>query len=192
MSEKFTNELILILKKYIPNIDIQNPIIKYQIDKLIIKISDIYDFLIPLKSIFQINNCKNNFIECLKEIYSLHMKTSEILYQSSKYIGIDLSAALSMPQIESFIICLFLLDNNYANLMFRNYGTLSTLTQYFSKQRNTFEIDLSGFLFFLLSSSANYIGSSCAQALASSLQHDSSLLSLYLACLLFFPFIFFR
>ena len=148
MSEKYSSELVLILKKYIPNIDIQNPIIKYQIDKLKIKTYDIYDILFPLKSIFLINNCKNNFIECLKEIYSLHLKYSEILNETSKSIEIDLSAALSIHQIESFIICLFLLDNDYANLMFRNYGTLSTLTQYFSKQRNTFEIDLACFHFF--------------------------------------------
>ena len=102
----FTDQLLEILKKYIPNIDIQNPIIKYLIDKFKIKISDISDLLIPLKSIFQINNCKNNFnfIECLKEIYSLHLKYSEILHQYSKFIEIDLSAALSLPQIESFII----------------------------------------------------------------------------------------
>ncbi len=104
MSEKFTNELTLILKKYIPNIDLQNPIIKYQIDKLSIEIYDFYDLLIPLKSIFQINKCKNNFIECLKEIYSLHLKYSEILDETSKCIEIDLSAALSIPQIESLII----------------------------------------------------------------------------------------
>ena len=100
----FSNQVLFILKKYIPNIDIQNPITKYQIDKLKIKISDIFDFLIPLKSIFQINNCKNNFIECLKEVYSLYLKYSEIIDRNSKCIKIDLSAALSLPQIESFII----------------------------------------------------------------------------------------
>ncbi len=62
------------IKKYIPNIDKQNPIIKYQIDELIRWIYDISYYLIPLKSIFQINNCKNNFIECFKEIYTLRIK----------------------------------------------------------------------------------------------------------------------
>ncbi len=107
MSEFFTNELILILKKYIPNIDLQNPIIKYQIDSLIIKISYISNLLFPLKSIFQINNCTNNFNECLKEIYLFQLKNSEMLGETSKCIEIDLSAAISFPQIESFIICLF-------------------------------------------------------------------------------------
>ena len=109
MSEKYTDELILILKKYIPNINIQNPIIQYQIETLNIEIYDISDLLIPLKSIFQINNCTNNFNNCLKEIYSLFLNYSEILNitSTSKSIEIDLSAALSIPQIESFIICLF-------------------------------------------------------------------------------------
>ena len=105
MSEKYTKKLILILKKYIPNIDIQNPIIKYQIDKLITRISDIYDLLIPLKSIFQINTSNNNFIECFKEIYFFHLKYFEILDRTSKNIEIDLSSALSIPQIESFSTC---------------------------------------------------------------------------------------
>ena len=99
----FYDEFLEILKKYIPNIDTQNPIIKYQINALIIKTSEISDLLISLKSIFQINNCKNNFIECLKEIYSYHLKYSEILDVTSKCIEIDLSAPLSIPQIESFI-----------------------------------------------------------------------------------------
>ncbi len=99
----FTDYLLEIIRKYNPNIDIQNPIIKYLIDKFKIKISDISDLLIPLKSIFQINNCKNNFIECLKEIYSLYLKYSDIPNKTSKSIEIDLSAPLSIPQIESFI-----------------------------------------------------------------------------------------
>ena len=105
MSEMFTNELTVILKKYIPNIDIQNPIIKYQIELLSIRIYDISNLLFPLKHIFQINDCKNNFLECLKEIYSLNLKYSEIPNEVSKSIEIDLSAAISIPQIASFIIC---------------------------------------------------------------------------------------
>ena len=184
MSEKYTNELTLILKKYIPSIDKQNAIIKYQIDLLSIKPYDIYDLLIPLKSIFQINNCKNNFIECLKEIYLFQLKYSEMVGDTSKNIEIDLSAAISIPQIESYIICLFLLDNNYSNLEFRN-GTLSNLTQYLFRTKNSFDINLTCFLFFFFFiSSVNYIVSSGTQALASALQHNSSLLSLYLRCLL--------
>ena len=142
MSVKYTNEVTLILKKYIPNIDIQNPIIKYQIDKLKTRIYYIYALLFPLKNIFQINNCKNKFIECLKEIYSFHLKYSEILYDTSKSIEIDLSASVSIPRIESFIICLFLLDNNYAKLEFRNYGSFSKRTQYIFRTKNAFEINL--------------------------------------------------
>ena len=120
-NDKFLQDLMLILKKYIPNIDLQNPIIKYQIDKLNTNIYDISDLIIPLKSIFQINNCKNKFIECLKDIYSLHLKYSERLHRASKRIVIDLSAALSIPQIESFIICLFLLVNDFAIMRFTNF-----------------------------------------------------------------------
>ena len=160
MSVKYTNELTIILKKYIPNIDIQNPIIKYQIDKLKIKFFDIYELLVPLKSIFQINNCKNNFNNCFKDIYTLHLKYSEKLDDISKYIEISLSAALSIPQIESYIICLFLLDNNFAIMRFTNYkeddseedteytGKLSNLTHYLIRTKNTFEIDLTCFHFF--------------------------------------------
>ncbi len=160
MSEKFTNELLIILKKYIPNIDIQNPIIKYQIDKLGIENYDILELLFPLKSIFQINNCNNNFIECLKEIYTLILKYSELLNRTSKNIEINLSTAISIPQIESFIICLFLLDNDFAIMRFTNYkeddseedteyiGKLSNLTQYLIRTKNIFDIDLSCFLFF--------------------------------------------
>ena len=104
MSEKFTKEVTIILKKYIPNIDIQNPIIKYQIDKLKIKIYDIYDLLFPLKIIFQINKCNNTFIECLKDIYTLHLKYSKILSKTSKCIKIGLSAAISIPQIEGYLV----------------------------------------------------------------------------------------
>ena len=104
MSEKATKELTLILKKYIPNIDLQNPIIKYQIDELKTWIFVISNLLIPLKSIFQINNCTNNFNNCLKEIYSLFLNYTEILNitSTSKSIEIDLSAALSIPHIEGY------------------------------------------------------------------------------------------
>ena len=163
MSEKYTDELILILKKYIPNINIQNPIIQYQIETLNIEIYDISDLLIPLKSIFQINNCTNNFNNCLKEIYSLFLNYSEILNitSTSKSIEIDLSAALSIPQIESFVVYLFLLDNDFAIMRFTNYkeddseedteytGKLSNLTHYLIRTKNAFEIDLSCFLFFI-------------------------------------------
>ena len=107
MREKFTNELTIILKNYIPNIDIQNPIIKYQIDRLKTKNCDISFLLITLKSILQVNNCKNDFIECLKQIYTLHLKYSEILYETSRSIEKVISGGLSIPQIESFINCLF-------------------------------------------------------------------------------------
>ena len=160
MSEFFTNELILILKKYIPNIDIHNPIIKYQFDTFNIKHYEISKLLIPLKSIFQINNCNNNFIECLKEIYTLILKYSELLNRTSKNIEINLSTAISIPQIESFIICLFLLDNDFAIMKFTNFkeddseedteytGKLSNLTHYLIRTKNAFEIDLYCFLFF--------------------------------------------
>ena len=204
MSEKFTNELTLILKKYIPSIDTQNAIIKYQIDLLSIKPYDIYDLLIPLKSIFQINNCKNNFSNCLKEIYTLHLKYSDVLDKTSKCIKIDLTSAISIPKIESFVVYLFLLDNDFAIMRFTNFkeddseedteytGKLSNLTQYLIRTKNAFEIDLTCFLFFLFlfnSSSDNSIDSSGAQALASALQYNSSLLCLDLGR--FFPFILF-
>ena len=157
----FTDYLLEIIRKYIPHIDIQNTIIKYQINALIIKTSEISDLLISLKSIFQINNCKNNFIECLKEIYSLHMKYYEILDESSKCIKIDLTSAISIPKIESFVVYLFLLDNDFAIMRFTNYkeddseedteytGKLSNLTHYLIRTKNAFEIDLSCFLFFI-------------------------------------------
>ena len=202
----FTDQLLEILKKYIPNIDIQNPIIKYLIDKFKIKISDISDLLIPLKSIFQINNCKNNFIKCLKEIYTLHLKYSDVLDKTSKCIKIDLTSAISIPKIESFVVYLFLLDNDFAIMRFTNYkeddseedteytGKLSNLTHYLIRTKNAFEIDLSCFLFLFLfnSSSDNSIESSGAQALASALQYNSSLLSLNLKSFLCFLSIFFR
>ena len=172
---KGTDELLEVLKKYIPNIDLQNPIIKYHFDKLKNKISDISDLLVPVKSIFLINDCKTKFIECLLEIYSLHLKYSEKLDDISKYIEISLSAALSIPQIESYIICLFLLDNDFAIMRLTDFkkddyeddgfedveiedveedyseeasGKLSNLTQYLFRTKNAFEIVLSCFLFF--------------------------------------------
>ena len=146
MSEKYTNELIFILKKYIPNIDIQNPIIKYQIDRLIIKISYISNLLFPLKSIFQINNCKNNYSECLKEIYSLYLKY--YAWWDFKVYWNRSFCCYFFPSNWEFYYLLIFLDNSYAIMNFRNYANLSNLTHYFIGTKNTFDVVLSCFLFF--------------------------------------------
>ena len=107
LSVKATKKFPFILKKYIPNIDIRNPFIKYQIGNLKIMFSDISELIVPLKSIFQINNCKNDFIECFKKIYSLHLIYSYSFKETSRCIVINLSSAISIPHFESFIIFYF-------------------------------------------------------------------------------------
>ena len=102
MKDKFINELLIILQKFIPNIDIQNPIIKYHINALR-RTTYFPNLLFSLQCLFQIYNCQSNFNECLKEIYALQIKYSDIKHETLKSIKIDLSADISIPSIESLI-----------------------------------------------------------------------------------------
>ena len=84
MENEFNNEILNILKEYLRDIDITTPKIAFQIDNLKYYLTNkegcnISDIIYPLKVIFQSYNCNTNFIKCLKSIYVLHFKYSNLI-----------------------------------------------------------------------------------------------------------------
>ena len=79
-------KMIQFLKKYIINLNDKNPLIDYQIERIVSSFHYYQDPIFPLKFLFLLANeySKTKFINCLKEIYALYIKYFKHKYTEIK------------------------------------------------------------------------------------------------------------